>query len=175
MNFFEFFGLKTDPVLDQAALAARYRERQQQYHPDVGGFDAAEALQLSTLVNQAYDTLRLPDRRAAHLLALHGQAHGLEQSIHDMDFLQNAIELREQLDEVRSAIELVSLRLELQQWLEALCREFQIDWMEQDWAEARDTARKLAFIQKVLADLDRIEDRFDDLDDQLADDFNDDF
>lgn len=150
-------------------LAARYRERQQQYHPDRSEFDAAEALKLSTLVNQAYDTLRLPDRRAAHVLALNGQAQGLEQSIHDMDFLQNAIELREQLDEVSSAIELVSLRLELQQWLEALCGEFQIDWREQDWSEARDTARKLAFIQKVLDDLDRIEDRFDDLDDHLGD------
>jgi molecular chaperone HscB len=169
LNFFEFFGLKTEPVLDQAVLAARYRERQQQYHPDAGGFDAAEALQLSTLVNQAYDTLRLPDRRAAHLLSLHGQANGLEQSIHDMDFLQNAIELREQLDEVESPIELISLRLELQQWLDALSAEFQIDWDDQDWPEARDTARKLAFIQKVLGDLDRIEDRFDDLDDHLSD------
>lgn len=169
MNFFEFFGLHTDPLLDQSVLSARYRERQQQYHPDSGGFAAAEALQLSTLVNQAYDTLRLPDRRAAHLLALQGQAHGLEQSIHDMDFLQNAIELREQLDEVNSPIELVSLRLELQQWLDALSAEFHIDWDDQDWPEARDTARKLAFIQKVLADLDRIEDRFDDLDDHLSD------
>lgn len=170
MNFFDLFGLTTDPRVDQSLLAARYRDRQQQYHPDRGGFDTAEALQLSTLVNQAYDTLRLPDRRAAHLLALQGQAHGLEQSIHDMDFLQNAIELREQLDEVSSAIELISLRLELQQWLEALCSEFQIDWDAQDWAEARDTARKLAFIQKVLADLDRVEDRFDDLDAHLDDD-----
>lgn len=169
MNFFEFFGLQTDPLVDQSVLSVRYRERQQQYHPDVGGFDAAEALQLSTLVNQAYDTLRLPDRRAAHLLALQGQAHGLEQSIHDMDFLQNAIELREQLDEVSSPVELVSLRLELQQWLDALSAEFRIDWDDQDWPEARDTARKLAFIQKVLADLDRIEDRFDDLDDHLGD------
>lgn len=169
MNFFEFFGLQTDPRLDQGVLAARYREKQQQCHPDSGGFDAAEALQLSTLVNQAYDTLRLPDRRAAHLLALQGQAHALEQSIHDMDFLQSALELREQLDEVGSPIELVSLRLELQQWLEALCREFEIDWDEQDWSEARDTARKLAFIQKVQADLDRVEDRFDDLEDHIED------
>lgn len=169
MNFFEFFGLTTDPTLDQTLLATRYRERQQQYHPDRSEFDAAEALKMSTLVNQAYDTLRLPDRRAAHVLALNGQAHGLEQSIHDMDFLQNALELREQLDDVCSAPELVSLRLELQQWLDALCAEFRIDWQEQEWSEARDTARKLAFIQKVMADLDRIEDRFDDLDDHLDD------
>ena len=169
MNFFDFFGLAVDPTLDHTLLASRYRERQQQYHPDSGAFDTVEALRLSTLVNQAYDTLRLPDRRAAHLLALHGQAQGLEQSIHDMDFLQNALELREQLDEVSSAVELVSLRLELQQWLDALCAEFKIDWHEQEWSEARDTARKLAFIQKVLGDLDRIEDRFDDLDAHLDD------
>ena len=169
MNFFDFFGLGTEPVLDQTLLASRYRERQQQCHPDRSEFDSAEALKLSTLVNQAYDTLRLPDRRAAHLLALNGQAHGLEQSIHDMDFLQNALELREQLDDVSYAVELVSLRLELQQWLDALCAEFKIDWLEQEWPDARDTARKLAFIQKVLDDLDRIEDRLDDLDGHLDD------
>lgn len=169
MNFFEFFGLALEPTIDHALLATRYRERQQQYHPDRGTFDSAEALRLSTLVNQAYDSLRLPDRRAAHILALNGQAHGLEQSIHDMDFLQNALELREQLDEVSSPVELVSLRTELQQWLDALSAEFAIDWREQEWADARDTARKLAFIQKVYDDLDRIEDRFDDLDDHLDD------
>lgn len=164
MNYFELFGLPTEPLLDQALLATRYRERQQQHHPDRSELDSGEALRLSTLVNQAYDSLRLPDRRAVHLLELHHQARGLEQSIHDMDFLQQALELREQLDEASSPAELVSLRGELQQWLDALSNEFQLDWVAQDWIEARDTARKLSFIQKVLGDLDRIDDRFDDLD-----------
>ncbi len=41
-----------------------------------------------------------------------------------------------------------------------------------DWAEARDTVRKLRFFQKVMADIDKAEDRF--LDDDsfdLDDDF----
>ncbi|MEC7118943.1 MAG: Fe-S protein assembly co-chaperone HscB, partial [Pseudomonadota bacterium] len=142
---------------------------QQQYHPDQASLDTAESLRLSTLVNEAYDHLRLPDRRAAHLLALAGQARGLDQTIGDLDFLQNAIELREQLDEAESSVELSSLRLEIHQWIDALSREFEIDWSTQDWLEARDTARKLAFMQRVLADLDRVEDRLDDLDEPLDD------
>lgn len=183
LNYFELFDLPQKFAVNQDTLTTRYRELQQRYHPDqqqaqrgtadAQGFDASEALRLSTLVNQAHDSLRLPDRRAAYLLQLHGQDQGLAQSIHDLDFLQSALELREQLDEAESAVQLDSLRIEVQQWLDALCNEFQIDLDEQDWIEARDTARKLAFMQRVLADIDRAEDRFDDLDDD--DLFSDDF
>lgn len=172
MNHFELFGLPQQFDIDVETLATRARQLQQQYHPDQGDFDQAEALRLSTLVNQAQDTLRLPDRRAAYLLGLQRQDHGLEQSIGDLDFLQSALELREQLDEASSDIELSSLRLEVNQWIDALSREFQIDLDDEDWIEARDTARKLAFMQRVLSDVDRAEDRFDDLEDELIhDDF----
>lgn len=167
MNHFELFGLPQQFAVDVEMLATRARQLQQQYHPDQGDFDQTEALRLSTLVNQAHDTLRLPDRRAAYLLSLQRQDHGLEKSIGDLDFLQSALELREQLEEASSDVELSSLRLEVNQWIEALSREFQIDLDEEDWIEARDTARKLTFMQRVLSDIDRAEDRFDDLEDEL--------
>jgi molecular chaperone HscB len=171
LNHFELFGLPVQFEIDADVLSSRYRELQQRYHPDQNGFDAQEALRLSTLVNQAYDVLRMADRRAAYLLNLRQQGGGLEQSIGDSDFLQHALELREQLDEAESGIELASLRMEVQQWLDALSREFVIDLDDEDWIEARDTARKLAFMQRVLADIDRAEDRFDDFDSDLDDDF----
>jgi molecular chaperone HscB len=170
LNHFELFGLPQQFVVDTEMLARRYRELQQQHHPDQSGFDQAEALRLSTLINQAYETLGVADHRAAYLLALHRQDGGLTQSIGDLDFLQSALELREQLDEATSSIELAGLRLEVGQWIDALSREFQIDLDEQDWIEARDTTRKLTFMQRVLADIDRAEDRLDDLEDDLLHD-----
>lgn len=170
MNHFDLFELPVQFEIDADTLVSRYRELQQRYHPDQNSFDSQEALRLSTLVNQAYDTLRFVDRRAAYLLGLHRQAGGLEQSIGDTDFLQHALELREQLDEAESGIALASLRMEVQQWLDALSREFVLDLEDEDWLEARDTARKLAFMQRVLADIDRAEDRFDDFDTDLDDD-----
>ncbi|MEW7964724.1 iron-sulfur cluster co-chaperone HscB C-terminal domain-containing protein, partial [Acinetobacter baumannii] len=66
-----------------------------------------------------------------------------------------------------------TLRLEVQQWIDSLVREFKIDYSEEDWAEARDTVRKLRFFQRVLNDIDKAEDQL--LDDEDSFDLDDDF
>ncbi|WP_410211282.1 Fe-S protein assembly co-chaperone HscB [Aquirhabdus sp.] len=172
MNFFELFNLTPAFDLDAGHLTARYRELQRQHHPDQilqsQHSDASAVLSdalNSALVNDAYDTLRIAAKRAAYLLDLKGQAIALEQSIGDVDFLSNAMEVREQLDEADSTDALESLRVEINQWISALSNEFKIDYAAEDWPEARDTSRKLAFMQRILNDIDSAEDRFDDLDD----------
>ena len=97
-----------------------------------------------------------------YLLGLKKQDYHLDQSINDFEFLQSALEIREQLDEARSADELQSLKLDVQQWIDGLVREFKIDFEEEDWAEARDDVRKLRFFVKVMHDIDKAEDRFED-------------
>lgn len=54
-----------------------------------------------------------------------------------------------------------------------MVREFKIDYSEEDWAEARDTVRKLRFFQRVLNDIDKAEDQL--LDDEDSFDLDDDF
>ncbi len=172
MNYFELFGLTPAFDLDLTQLATQYRTLQRQYHPDQLQH-AAQSLAPtpeaygvnSALVNDAYETLRVAAKRAAYMLTLKGQAIQLEQSIGDIDFLQNALEVREQLDEADTPEILAGLRLEILQWLSALSNEFKIDYHDEDWPEARDTCRKLAFMQRILNDIDKAEDQFDDLDD----------
>ena len=172
MNFFELFDLAPSFDVDLSQLTTRYRALQRQYHPDQlqaqtqsNSDQALAQLQQSAKVNEAYDTLRIAAKRAAYLLELKKQAIALEQSIGDIDFLQNALEVREQLDEVDSPDDIDSLRIEINQWIQALSNEFRIDYAEEDWAEARDTCRKLAFMQRILNDIDSAEDQFDDLED----------
>jgi molecular chaperone HscB len=177
LNFFELFDLAPSFDLDLAQLTVRYRELQRQYHPDQlqnsstqnqSNSDQTAAfaqLQQSAKVNEAYDTLRIAAKRAAFLLELKKQAISLDQSIGDIEFLQNALEVREQLDEVNSPEALDDLRNAISQWIQALSNEFRIDYAEEDWAEARDTCRKLAFMQRILNDIDSAEDQFDDLED----------
>ena len=170
MNFFELFDLTPSFDVDLSQLTTRYRALQRQYHPDQlqaqsNSDQALAQLSQSARVNEAYDTLRIAAKRAAYLLELNKQAIALEQSIGDIDFLQNALEVREQLDEVDSPEALEGLRTEINQWIQALSNEFRIDYAEEDWAEARDTCRKLAFMQKILNDIDSAEDQFDDLED----------
>lgn len=160
-NFFELLQVPQQFEQDLNLLGQHYRLAQQQAHPDqaAGG---AQAVAGAMRINQAYETLKAPDRRATYLLQLAGEAHGLEKSIADVEFLQQALELREQLDEASDAEELEAVTAECQQWLEALSREFVHDHAEQDWLEARDTTRKMAFIQRLLDDVARRQDQAED-------------
>lgn len=171
MNHFELFNLPVALDIDLAALKTEFLKLQQQYHPDKAE-DKDQALIKSSDINQAFKVLSAVDSRAAYLLSLKKQDYHLDQSISDFEFLQDALEIREQLDDATSAEDLTSLKVEVQQWIEGLVREFKIDYADEDWTEARDTVRKLRFFVKVMADIDKAEDRF--LDDDsfdLDDDF----
>ena len=171
MNHFELFNLPVALDIDLASLKSEFLKLQQQYHPDKAE-DKDQALIQSSEINQAYKVLSQVDSRAGYLLSLKKQDYHLDQSISDFEFLQSALEIREQLDDAHSADELASLKTEVQQWIDGLVREFKIDYADEDWGEARDTVRKLRFFQKVMTDIDKAEDRF--LDDDsfdLDDDF----
>ena len=168
MNHFELFNLPVVLDINLDTLKAEFLKLQQQYHPDKAE-DKDQALIKSSEINQA---LLNVDSRAAYLLSLKKQDYHLDQSIGDFEFLQSALEIREQLDEADSADDLQSLKKEVQQWIDGLVREFKIDYEDEDWTEARDTVRKLRFFQKVLADINKAEDRFlDDEDFDLDDEF----
>lgn len=166
MNHFELFNLPVALDIDLATLKAEFLKLQQQYHPDKAE-DKDQALIISSEINQAFKALSAVDSRAAYLLSLKKQDYHLDQSISDFEFLQDALEIREQLDEASSAEDLSSLKVEVQQWIDGLVREFKIDYEDEDWSEARDTVRKLRFFVKVMADIDKAEDRF--LDDDSFD------
>ena len=171
MNHFELFNLPVALDIDLATLKAEFLKLQQQYHPDKAE-DKDQALIKSSEINQAFKALSAVDSRAAYLLSLKKQDYHLDQSISDFEFLQDALEIREQLDDAASADDLQSLKVEVQQWIDGLVREFKIDYDDEDWGEARDTVRKLRFFVKVMSDINKAEDRF--LDDDsfdLDDDF----
>ena len=166
MNHFELFNLPVALDIDLATLKSRYLELQQQYHPDKA-VDKDQALIKSSEINQAYKALSQVDSRAAYLLSLKKQDYHLDQSISDFEFLQSALEMREQLDEASNTDQLNTLKVEVNQWIDGLVREFKLDYADEDWGEARDTVRKLRFFQRVLNDIDKAEDRL--LDDDSFD------
>lgn len=171
MNHFELFDLPVALDIDLVALKANFLKLQQLHHPDKA-LDKDQTLIMSSDINQAYKILSQVDSRAAYLLSLKKQDHHLDQSIHDFEFLQSALEIREQLDEADSQEQLITLKNEVKQWVDGLIREFKIDYSDEDWSEARDTVRKLRFFQRVLNDIDKAEDQLLDEDSfDLDDDF----
>lgn len=171
MTYFELFDLDPNLDIDFDLLKANFLALQQKFHPDNNQDNIEQAVKQSSEVNQAFDTLKHIDSRAAYLLKLEKQDFGLEQSIHDFEFLQSALELREQLEDATTSPQLQLLRQEIEQWVASLIREFKIDFNAQDWSEARDTVRKLRFFRHVLADIDKAEDKL--FNDEQFDDFDD--
>jgi len=105
-NYFELFGLPETFDIDLKALSGRYQELQRTLHPDRFA-NASErerrlSLQQAAQVNSAFQTLKDPLARARYLLELRGVAANDESTtIRDPEFLEQQMELREELGEIR--------------------------------------------------------------------------
>src|SRR3954447_2325927 len=73
---FELFGLPEQFAQDRAAIDARWKELQREAHPDKfaaqGHAAQRVATQWSVRINEAYQRLRSPIKRAAYLCELRG-------------------------------------------------------------------------------------------------------
>lgn len=122
-NHFALFGLPEQFALDVAALERARLAVQSRVHPDrfAGGSerDKRLAMQWAAQANTAYRTLRDPLTRAAYLCGLRGVPVDAERNTAmPLDFLQQQMQWRETLDEVRNAGDATGLH-ELQQQVEA--------------------------------------------------------
>ncbi len=99
-NYFQLFNIPESCELDLDSLASTYRELQSESHPD--RFASADehakmqAVQLSSYLNEAYDTLKSPPKRGADPLILHQQKiEQVNQRDLRMELLLGQIQLRE--------------------------------------------------------------------------------
>jgi molecular chaperone HscB len=107
-NHFELFQLPARFDVDMAALDAAYREVQGRVHPDrfVNALEAEKrvAMQWATRANDAYQTLKNPQKRAQYLCELNGVDLQTESNTAmPMAFLMQQMEWREALGEARAA------------------------------------------------------------------------
>lgn len=105
-NYFDILGLPTGFTLDEKALEKAYFAAQRATHPDLAiGKPEAErvtAFLKSQLVNEAYEALKDPLKRAEHLLLLQGIAvNSEEQKDVPPALLMEMMELRERLEEAK--------------------------------------------------------------------------
>ena len=159
---FELFGLPARFSVDVAVLEARYRELQREVHPDrFASASQAEqrvSMQLATRVNEAYQTLKSPLRRAGYLLQLNGVDPQFETNTSmPPEFLTEQLELREALEEAAGAgdasrLEQLSgqLRRERKALLEKLGA--QLDG-HNAWLPAAAILRQLMFLERFRDDI----------------------
>ncbi len=103
---FELFGLPTAFALDRAQLDLQWKSLQREAHPDRFASEGAAAqrvaMQWSVRINEAYNRLKDPLKRAAYLCELHGAAVNAENNTSmPPAFLMQQMEWREALDDCK--------------------------------------------------------------------------
>jgi len=158
VDYFTFFGLPRKLNLDVSVLEKDFYELSSKLHPDLnaraGSQEQEWSLQQSSLLNDAYRTLKDPIKRTEYVLKLEGveleeqsksateQARStgqLKKQIVPPDLLEEVFELNMQLEELRmqkkmgendpALIEEIGRqKLELEEKQEALLRELKERW-----------------------------------------------
>lgn len=104
-TYFQLFDIPERFQVDLETLGARYRSLQAETHPDrFANSDEARKLQAvkqSSLLNQAFETLKSPLQRAGYLLQLRDcDVETVSQQDLGMDLLIEQMQLREALDDL---------------------------------------------------------------------------
>lgn len=170
MNYFELFNLAPAFDIDTANLAERYRDLQRAVHPDKFAHDSEQqkllSVQRTAQINDAYQTLKNPLRRAEHMLSLRGIELSHETTtLKDTAFLMQQMEWRELLDDINHATDPQDLIDELydsfatyEKSLFSSLKELLNSDEQEANNQAADQVRKLKFMAKLQVELTRIED-----------------
>jgi molecular chaperone HscB len=158
---FTLFGLAARFALDGAQLDQRWRELQVEVHPDrfaaQGAAAQRVAMQWSVRVNQAYQRLKDPLKRAAYLCERRGSPVDAERNTAmPRDFLQQQMAWREALEEAGGVAAVRELSEQLDRHEQALfgsLRELIDD--RNDMAAAAAQVRVLMFVARLRQDVER--------------------
>jgi molecular chaperone HscB len=105
-DYFDFLSLPKKLCLDEAALEKLFYGLSRQFHPDyfmnAGDAERQASMERSSLLNDAYRTLREPVQRAKYLLSLEGYKEA-EKKSPPADLLEEVFELNMQVEELKAA------------------------------------------------------------------------
>lgn len=158
---FDLFGLQPRHALDGTALAVRWRQLQGEVHPDRFASDGAAAqrvaMQWAVRVNEAYQRLKDPVRRAAYLCTLRGLPVDAERNTAmPAAFLVQQMEWREALADARTldAVEQLGQDVARTERQLLACLTTRLD-TDNDTAGAATQVRALMFVQRFQQDIER--------------------
>ena len=160
-NYFHFFGIEQQFKLDLSALDQAYLAIQKEVHPDrhARGSDTEQrlAMQMATLANTAFQTLKNPIQRGLYLCQLHGVDARLEtNTAMPAAFLMKQMEWRENLEDQEDdlgALETLAEEVD-QAKRDTLIEIRQAIDNAKNYERAAELLRGLLFIDKFALELD---------------------
>ncbi len=170
-NYFELFAVPVGFDIQRASIQGRYLELQRMVHPDrfadQGERGQRLAVQSAAFVNEAYETLCNPVKRALYLLALANHPVDSDQrTVKDMDFLMEQMSLREALAEAPSSADpeqaLEALQRRANTLMNDLQEQFVSGWHagESGYEQAAGAVQKMQFVEKLLVEIEQAEEDF---------------
>lgn len=183
VDYFMFFGFPRKLDLDTAVLEKEFYALSRRLHPDVfaqaESVERAWSLEQSSMLNDAYRTLKDPIKRTEYLLRLEGveleeqskqatekaRATGeLKKQVVPPDLLEEVFELNMHLEELRGQKELGEddpalleeigkAKLSLEEKFDALFNELKAEWKKWDAAVDSGTEEQLAQIRDRMLDV----------------------
>ena len=158
-NDFEIFGLSPRFELDRAALDARWKALQREAHPDrfatADAQSQRQAMQWSVRINEAYQRLKDPLKRAAYLCELHGAPIQAEDNTAmPTSFLMQQMQWREDLDEATRLEDLERMADEVSAARRAMLQDLQTAAdVHHDWPALAQHVRALMFVERFASDV----------------------
>jgi molecular chaperone HscB len=105
VEYFGFFGLPRKLRLDESELEKSFYSLSRQFHPDyfmsASAVERQASVERSSMLNDAYRTLRNPIARAQYLLTIEGYKEAEKKA--PPDLLEEVFELNMQIEELRVA------------------------------------------------------------------------
>lgn len=168
-NYYELFQLPVSFEVDLQALSERYRTLQSSIHPDkfanASDLERRLSVQQSARINEAFQTLKNPLRRARYLLELNGVDMNADTDTSmDPMFLMQQMELRERLEDVKEsahpAQELLEINNDINEILEGIIRDLKTIFSNaavEDLQVARDCVRRMQFMTRLQEETEVLE------------------
>ena len=158
-NDFELFGVAQKFSQDRAAIDARWKELQREAHPDKFAAQGAAAqrvaMQWSVRINEAYQRLKDPLRRASYLCELNGEAVNAENNTAmPASFLMQQMQWREALDDAKTLDNIDEIASEANKFgREQLLKIEQAIDSQRNFQAAVEHVRSLMFVERFSSDV----------------------
>lgn len=157
---FELFGIPIQFSQERSTLDARWKDLQREAHPDKFSAQGASAqrlaMQWSVRINEAYQRLKDPLRRASYLCELYGAPVNAEDNTAmPADFLMQQMEWRESLDAAKYAQDLDEIARQASSSGRTLLLKIeQLLDTQKDFSAAVQHVRSLMFIERFISEVD---------------------
>ena len=168
-NYFELFDLETSFFISDSNLKDSYRREIARFPPDKYASktdsEKLQALQNTSLLNTAFDSIKSPLNRASYLLKLDVvDPFDEKDTSMDHDFLILQIELREELEVIESKTDsdqledfIVRIESHIQSKVESISNAFQVN---SDSLQIKKEVRELKFYEQLAKETGKLLDEW---------------